>query len=69
MRITVPWEVSDGYIGKSRPQKTIIEVDDEHWEELNETEREELIEEHVQAHFNEEIGFEIDHECIDYEDE
>lgn len=27
-RIEISWQVEDGYVGKSRPQRTLIEVED-----------------------------------------
>ena len=56
MKIT--WEVSDGYIGKSRPQYTEV-PNDELAKCETEEEREELIEEYIQNDFQESIGWEI----------
>lgn len=44
------WEVDDGYVGKSRPQVTIV-PDDELTECVNDDEREQLIRDYVQEDF------------------
>ena len=52
----VNWEVEDGYIGKSRPQHTVID-DDELAERETEEEKEQLIEECIQDDFNQKISW------------
>ncbi len=59
MKITVKWEVADGYAGASRPQRTIVDTDDCDWDEMNEQERKEWIAESVQYDFEQKISFEI----------
>ncbi len=64
-KITVRWEVADGYSGKSRPQTTIIDVEKdlmsaEEWNDLSEDEREEHIDSIVQEDFEQKISFGID---------
>jgi len=70
MKITVHWQVEDGYVGKSRPQKTIIkpyeDLGQEEWEEMSEEEREEYIEQCVQDDFNQKVSFAID--STDYDE-
>lgn len=64
MKITVHWQVEDGYVGKSRPQKTIIkpynDLGQEEWEEMSESERDEYIEQCVQDDFDQKVSFAID---------
>jgi hypothetical protein len=56
MKIT--WEVDDGYVGNSRPHHT--EVPDEELAECDtEDERQQVIEEYVQNHFDETISWSI----------
>lgn len=64
-KITVVWEVGDGYVGKSRPQRTVIDVEndlmcEEEWNELTHEEKIENIESIVQEDFEQRITFEID---------
>jgi hypothetical protein len=64
-KIKVTWEVEDGYAGKSRPQTTIIDIEQEHmsegeWNELSEDEKRELIEDCVREDFENKISFGID---------
>jgi len=56
MRIT--WEVSDGYVGKSRPQYVNI-PDDELADCETEEEKQKLIEQYVQDDFEQNISWEI----------
>ena len=69
MKITVHWQVEDGYVGKSRPQKTIIKPYDdlgqEEWEEMSESERDEYIEQCVQDDFDQKVSFAIDNTDYD----
>jgi hypothetical protein len=64
MKITVKWEVEDGYAGKSRPQKTIIDTERDmqegEWDEMSQEERMEYIEECVQEDFDQKISFAIE---------
>ncbi|MBD3351724.1 MAG: hypothetical protein GF364_09590 [Candidatus Lokiarchaeota archaeon] len=53
----VRWEVNDGYIGKSRPQYTIID-DDDLDECETEEDREKLIEDMIQEDFEQRITWE-----------
>jgi hypothetical protein len=63
MKITIKWEVADGYVGKSRPQTTVFNTEDEfdndEWEELDEDSKREAIECAVQQDFENRISFEI----------
>ena len=69
MKITVHWQVEDGYVGKSRPQKTIIkpyeDLGQEEWEEMSESERDEYIEQCVQDDFDQKVSFAIDNTDYD----
>jgi len=56
MRVT--WEVEDGYVGKSRPQYTEV-PDDELFECETEEEFQQLIDEHVQHDFEQDISWTI----------
>ena len=62
-KIKVRWEVEDGYVGKSRPQTTIIDIeqlmDIEEWEAMTEDKKREFIEEIVQEDFEQKISFGI----------
>ena len=53
----VIWEVSDGYVGKSRPQ--YANIADEDLEGLSEQEKMDFIEEFIQQEFENNIGWEI----------
>ena len=64
MKLTIIWEIDDGYVGKSRPHKTIFDTDDwtndeEEWNELSEQQKKEYIEEAVQNDFDQTIFFYI----------
>ncbi len=60
MKITVKWEVADGYVGKSRPQRTIVDTDDAYeWEKMTDDEKREWIQDQVQQDFENRISFEI----------
>jgi hypothetical protein len=52
----VNWEVEDGYVGKSRPQETIV-PDDELASCETEEEKQELIEDYVQADYDNNISW------------
>lgn len=56
MKITVHWQVEDGDVGKSRPQKTAVKPYDdlgqEEWGEMSESERDEYIEQCIQDDFD-----------------
>ena len=54
----ITWEVEDGYIGKSRPQTTIV-PDDELDELETGLEKEKLIEEYIQEDFANKISWNI----------
>jgi hypothetical protein len=54
----VRWEVSDGYVGKSRPQYTEI-PDDELAECETEFERQQLIDDYVESDFQSKIAWSI----------
>ena len=70
MKITVHWQIEDGYVGGSRPQETVIrpyeDLGQEEWEEMTESEREEFIQQCVQEDFEQKITFAI--ERTDYSD-
>lgn len=55
--VKVSWEVSDGYVGKSRPQSTTVDVED--FEDLDEQEIEHLLFETVQEDFDQQISWDI----------
>lgn len=64
MKLTIKWEVEDGYVGKSRPQKTIFDTndytnDEEEWNSLSEKEKMDYISEAVQEDFDQKIFFSI----------
>jgi hypothetical protein len=70
MKIKINWEIEDGYIGKSRPQKSIFNsndyVDDAEWNELSEQEKENYIDEFMQEEFlNKIIWYERSREIIE----
>ena len=52
--LEITWEVDDGYVGGSRPY-TLTIPGDELADCDNDTEREDLITEHVQEHFSQEV--------------
>lgn len=64
MEIIAKWEVYDGYVGKSRPQETKFNTDDimdeDDWFALSDDEKHEIIEEAVQADYEDKISFEIE---------
>lgn len=51
----VQWEVEDGYVGKSRPQFT--DIPDDEFEDLDEAERQQVIEDAVQQDFENNIHY------------
>lgn len=64
MKITINWEVEDGYVGRSRPQYTEFDsnhhVDDQEWEEMTIEEKQDLICDAVREDFENRISFGID---------
>ena len=62
-QFTAHWEVEDGYAGKSRPQHTKIDTndqfEDDEWEEMSEKEKKEWIEEQVEEDYRNKISFYI----------
>lgn len=54
----IRWEVEDGYVGKSRPQQTVI-PDDEIAQCNTPEERERLIEDYVREDFQNKISYTI----------
>ena len=63
-KIQVVWEVSDGYAGKSRPQKLEIDIEndimsEEEWVELSHEEKLEVINEAVQDDFEQTVSFTV----------
>jgi len=64
LKINVKWEVDDGYVGKSRPQETIIKpydyVDEDEWNDATEDGKKDYIEEWVEDDFKNTIGFLIE---------
>ncbi len=63
-KIKIKWEVEDGYVGKSRPQITTIDVEkhimsEEDWNALNEDEKKEVIEQAVEEDYKQKISFSI----------
>lgn len=64
MKLDITWEVEDGYAGKSRPQHSIFDTDEdcvEIWDELTDEEKSELIDEFIQEEFYNKISFSITH--------
>lgn len=63
MKIKITWEVSDGYVGKSRPQYCTFNsedyMDEEDWNNLSEEEKEQYINDFVQEEFNNNISWDI----------
>lgn len=64
-KIRVRWQVEDGYVGKSRPQETVIDVQNElmpklEWQELSDEEKREHIDSIVQEDFERRIRFGIE---------
>ena len=59
----VSWEIEDDYVGKSRPQTTIVRPSDyygeEEWNDMSEIDREVFVEECVQEDFNQKVSFSI----------
>ncbi len=66
-KITVTWEVDDGYDGRSRPQTTIVDEEDLEDCETKEEIRE-VIDECVRAEMNE-MGYSITNADTEYEEE
>jgi hypothetical protein len=75
MKIKVTWEIEDGYCGKSRPQHTIVNTNDytdsdeeleadKEWEEMDEAEKDKIIEDAVQEDFNYKINWFIKSKTI-----
>lgn len=62
-KTTVHWAIEDGYVGKDRPQKTVIKPSDnfseEEWNEMDEHDRTEFIEEMVREDFEQKITWYI----------
>lgn len=62
-KIIVTWEVEDGYVGKSRPQSTTIDIEQNmdltEWESMSEDEKRDFIGEMVQCDFEQKISFTI----------
>ena len=59
MKVRVTWQVDDGYVGKSRPQITIIP--EEEFEDCKtEADRNAIIEEFVDSDFQNRISWFID---------
>lgn len=63
MKINITWEVSDGYVGKSRPQHCTFNSDDymdeEDWNDLTEEEKQKYIDDFVQEEFYRNISWAI----------
>lgn len=62
MKIIITWEVEDGYVGMSRPQKSVFSpldvVDsEEEWYALSEEDKESHIDEFLQYEFENKILF------------
>jgi len=70
--ITVAWEIADGYVGKSRPQKTVVkpydDMDLEDWEKLTPDEKETYLDDAVQTDYESKISYDISDYglCTDY---
>ena len=61
-KITVTWEIDDGYHGGSRPHKTSFEShehEDENWEDLTEERRQEIIDQEVEQDYRNNYGFSV----------
>jgi hypothetical protein len=60
-KFKVTWEVEDGYVGKSRPQHTVVdteyEFDDNEWDEMSEDDKKGWIAQQVEDDFNSKISF------------
>jgi len=56
-KIEVTWEVDDGYAGPSRPQSTVVDLED--FEDLSEQAIEVLLYEIVGEDFSQNIGYSI----------
>lgn len=64
MKITITWEVEDGYCGPSRPHKTIVDTNDhvdsdEEWEALDAGEKEIILQDAVQEDFESNISWHV----------
>ena len=63
MVLEISWEVSDGYVGKSRPQGLIVNVEDymdiEEWENLSEDEKRDEIDNWVYEDFSDKVTYSI----------
>lgn len=63
-KLTISWEVNDGYVNKSGIQKTTLtednlDMDWDEWDELNKEEQRDYIMDAVQDDFDNRITFEI----------
>jgi hypothetical protein len=59
--VTVRWEVEDGYVGGSRPQRTHVPLADFD-EEMDDGDIANMIEDYVRADFEQNISWEINNE-------
>ncbi len=63
-KITVKWQVADGYAGKSRPQKTTINIEDyfteSEWNSMTLDSKIEHLQSFVEEDFEQKIMFEIE---------
>ncbi len=64
MKITVRWQVDDGYVGGARPHRTTVNteemMEDEMWNQLSDDEKKEHLISYVEDDFNDRITFAID---------
>lgn len=63
-KITISWEVEDGYAGGSRPHRVSFDPtnyidEDETWEEISQERKDEIINDIVETDFEQTISFVI----------
>jgi hypothetical protein len=63
-KIKITWEVEDGYLGRSRPQTTTVDIEkeimsEEDWNELTEDDKKEILDQAVEEDYKQKISFSI----------
>lgn len=69
MEVKIEWQLDDGYAGGSRPQKTVVDIDKEDYNEMTEHDFEEFIENKAAEDFENKITFFIDNWGSDKEED
>lgn len=68
MKITIKWQVGDGYLGKHRQQVTTFEVDKDEWNQMTHQEKEDMVSDCVWDDFRESIGPDYSMDDVEVED-